>query len=76
MHELSQRKVHGFWANLKCMFFPWSKAEAPETSASPKTEGNKLAGFQPGNTIAGIMLTLAIFGMIAAGYFAYRYGAF
>lgn len=76
MHELSQGKVHAFWANLKCMFFPWSKVEAPETSASPKTERNKLAGHEPGNTIAGIMLTLAIVGIVAAGYFAYRYGAF
>ena len=25
MHERSQRKVHGFWENLKYIFFPWVK---------------------------------------------------
>ena len=76
MHELSQHKVHGFWANLKCMCFPWSKEEAPETSASRKTRIDKLAGYEPVNTMGGIMLILAIVGMVAAGYFAYRYGVF
>lgn len=25
MYELSLRKVHGFWENLKYIFFPWVK---------------------------------------------------
>ena len=76
MYELSLRNVHGFWANLKYMLFPWSKVEALDTSAHRKMESNKLAGYEPRSTMGEIMLILAIVGMAAAGYFAYRSGAF
>lgn len=76
MHELSQRKVHGFWTNLKHMLYPWPKVDALDTSAHRKMESNKLAGYEPRSTMGEIMLILAIVGVVAAAYFAYRSGAF
>lgn len=80
MYELSLRKVHGFWANLRYIFFPWIKADSitSEIINEPPTEKEHDLNefYQFGPPMSRIMTMLAIVGILTAAFFAYKYGAF
>lgn len=81
MYELSLRKVHGFWANLKYIFFPWVKVvpATPEMGKKlPKKEKKYESSevYRSGRPLSNVMTTLAVIGVVAAAYFAHRYGVF
>ncbi|CAM4398410.1 Uncharacterized protein related to deoxyribodip yrimidine photolyase [Comamonas aquatilis] len=80
MYELSLRKVHGFWANLKYIFFPWIKVVPSVPELDKKLPIRKKYDpsefYKPRQAMHNTMITLVVVGTMAAAYFAYRYGAF
>ena len=81
MYELSLRKVHGFWENVKYIFFPWVKVVplTPEMKKELPQEEKKYEPsevYRSGRPLNNVMTTLAVIGVVAAAYFAHRYGVF